>query len=330
MSGTGLIKALRNGKSDVPIIVLSGGNEISTAVEAIRSGADDYIIKDENIKDTLSLSIKNILEKKRLQDMNLKLMADLSLKNTALEKLNSILSEANERLKTLDRQKTEFLNIVAHDLRTPLSSIRGFADLILMYKNRPDKHEEFLNIIKNESIRLEMLINDYLDLEKIESGQITFKRESVDIKSVINDSLVTYRGEAEEHGISLKSHFSDDIPVITADDGKIRQVVSNLLSNAIKYTPKGGTVTISVIKNGCYVEVSVEDTGSGIPGEYHKKIFDRFVQVEGGNKKVKKGTGLGLPIVKNIVEHYGGKIWVKSEYGRGAKFIFTLPIGVNG
>ncbi len=247
-----------------------------------------------------------------------------------LEQTNDELNIANERLKNIDRQKTEFLNIVAHDLRTPLTSIRSYTDMLLMHKDKPETIKkifvEFLDVIRHEGMRLENLVNDYLDLAKIEAGQMIFKSEPVDIKGIINKSLATYYGEAMEHGINLKSILSEDIPVINADDGKLRQVVSNLLSNAIKYTPKGGTITISAEKKDKYVEVCVEDTGPGISKEYHKKIFEKFVQVQNGKERVKKGTGLGLPIVKYIIKRHGGRVWVESEEGKGAKFLFTLPV----
>jgi len=247
-----------------------------------------------------------------------------------LEQANDELNIANERLKNIDRQKTEFLNIVAHDLRTPLTSIRSYTDMLLMHKDKPETIKkvfvEFLEVIRHEGLRLENLVNDYLDLAKIEGGQMIFKSEPVDIKGIINKSLATYYGEAMEHGINLKSILSEDIPVINADDGKLRQVVSNLLSNAIKYTPKGGTITISAEKKDKYIEVCVEDTGPGISKEYHERIFEKFVQVQSGKERVKKGTGLGLPIVKYIMEHHGGRVWVESEEGKGAKFFFALPI----
>ncbi|HAP67229.1 MAG TPA: hypothetical protein DCQ99_05415 [Nitrospinae bacterium] len=202
--------------------------------------------------------------------------------------------------------------------------------MLLMHKDKPETIKkifvEFLEVIRHEGIRLENLVNDYLDLAKIEAGKMIFKSEPVDIKGIINKSLAIYYGEAMEHGINLKSILSEDIPVIAADDGKLRQVVSNLMSNAVKYTPKGGTITISADKKGKYVEVCVEDTGPGISKEYHKKIFEKFVQVQNGKERVKKGTGLGLPIVKYIIEHLGGRVWVESEEGKGAKFLFILPI----
>jgi signal transduction histidine kinase len=250
--------------------------------------------------------------------------------NNQLEEKSKELEKANRSLEEMDKRKTEFLNIVTHDLRTPLTSIRSYTDMLLMYKDKPDTlkrvYEEFLNIISKESIRLGKLIDDYLDLAKIESGLITFRQEPVDIKRVIADTAVIYYGEATEKGIDLKCLLPEGIPTVTADDGKIKQVVSNLLSNAIKFTPQGGSVTASAVKNGANIKIEIKDTGPGIPAEYHEKIFDRFVQLETGKERVRKGTGLGLPIVKNIVEQHGGKVWVESEEGKGSRFIFTLPL----
>ncbi|HLA48067.1 MAG TPA: HAMP domain-containing sensor histidine kinase [Nitrospinota bacterium] len=208
--------------------------------------------------------------------------------------------------------------------------MRSYTDMLLMHKDKPETIKkifvEFLEVIRHEGMRLENLVNDYLDLAKIEAGQMIFKSEPVDIKGIINKSLAIYYGEAMEYGINLKSTISSDLPTINSDDGKLRQVASNLLSNAVKYTPKGGTITISAEKRGKYVEVCVEDTGPGISEEYHEKIFEKFIQVQNGKERVKRGTGLGLPIVKYIIKHLGGRVWVESEEGKGAKFLFALPI----
>jgi signal transduction histidine kinase len=289
---------------------------LSAYFHKVRSGRIKAMVRAEEEEKTV----------KRLEDINKKLW----IAKEEEDLLNRELDNANEKLKAIDRQKTEFLNIVAHDLRTPLTSIRGYTDILLRYKNRPDMFEEFLNIISKESIRLGELLNDYLDLAKIEGGMLKLKGEPINIKGIISDSLATYRGEAANNEISLKSSIAENIPVIIADDSKIRQVLSNLLSNAVKYTPKGGIVTVSALKKDDFVEVSIEDTGSGIPKEHHEKIFEKFVQLDDRGGKIKKGTGLGLPIVKNIVEVHGGKVWVESEAGKGAKFIFTLPIKNTG
>lgn len=247
-----------------------------------------------------------------------------------VEEINKELDIANEKLRDMDRIKTDFMNVVAHDLRTPLTSIRSYTDMLLMYKNRPETiqkvYEEFLNIIKKESIRLGNLIDDYLDLAKIEAGHMEFKKESININDLISDSIAIYKGERYENKINLKLELSEDMPFVLGDDSKIRQVIANLISNAVKYTPGGKTITVVTLKKEGYAEVSVEDGGTGIPKEYHERIFEKFVQLKDKNGIVKKGTGLGLQITKEIINKCGGKIWVESEKGRGAKFIFTLPL----
>ncbi|MBI3599927.1 MAG: response regulator [Nitrospinae bacterium] len=322
MTGIDILREVRRKNLVSPVVMITGEPNLKTASDALRLGAFDYLPKPVR-QDTLHHVTKMALQHKALVDEKERYRLNL-------EQTNIMLKMANERLKTLDRQKTELLNIVTHDLRGPLTSIKGFADILLMQKDNPDKlskiYEDFLNIIRHESIRLNNLIDDYLDLSKIESGQMEFKQESVDIKAIIIESLGVYKGEALNRGIHLKSIFLEDMPIITADEGKIMQVVSNLISNAIKYTPQGGTIIVSAIKKFGEVEVFVEDTGGGIPKEYHEKIFNKFVQVNTGNGKIIKGTGLGLALVKNIVEHHGGKVWVESEKGKGSKFIFTLPI----
>ncbi|MBI5749177.1 MAG: sensor histidine kinase [Nitrospinae bacterium] len=313
---TGQIKRFEEQKQRLMIMLLLAGIVFLSYFLKIHSDRIKAEVRTEN----------EVRTSKKLEAIN----KELADSKDRLERTNDELSIANERLKNIDRQKTEFLNIIAHDLRTPLTSIRAYTDMLLMYKDKPETIKkvfvEFLDVIRHEGIRLENLVNDYLDLAKIEAGQMIFKSEPVDIKGIINKSLAIFYGEAMEHGINLKSLLSEDIPVINADDGKLRQVISNLLSNAIKYTPKGGTIAISAEKKDKYIEVCVEDTGPGISKEYHERIFEKFVQVQSRNERVKKGTGLGLSIVKYIVEHHDGKVWVESEEGKGAKFFFTLPI----
>jgi signal transduction histidine kinase len=303
--------------------------EILIILAMVTIGGGVYFHKVRS--DRISAEVKAREEEEALKKIKA-LNKQLEDSNHELELLNNELNMASERMKELDRMKTDFLNIVTHDIRTPLTSIRAYADMLIMYQDKPETlkkvYNEFLNIIKKESIRLGNLINDYLDLEKMESGGVTFRQEPVDMLSIINDTIVTHHGEAIEKGISLKSVILEKIPVIIGDDGKIRQVIANLLNNAIKFTPQGGEVKVSAAKDGDKLEIAVEDTGAGIPKEYHDKIFERFVQIE-GKEKIKKGTGLGLPIVKNIIEHHGGRVWVESEEGKGAKFLFTLPIGAK-
>lgn len=240
---------------------------------------------------------------------------------------------ANQKLKELDVQKSEFLNIVTHDLRTPLTSIRSYADLLLMYKDEPlEVREEFLTIISQESVRLGNLINDFLDLSRIESGTMKYNIKPCDFKELITHTLAVFQGETDRKKIDLTSAFEPDLPEIMADGDRFGQVLVNLLSNAVKFTPEGGAISIAARSTADHeVEMSVTDTGYGLAPENHQKIFEKFGQVEDrGDGKVKGGTGLGLAITKEIVKKHGGSIRVESELGKGARFVVTLPAKNNG
>ncbi|MFQ5559870.1 MAG: ATP-binding protein [Nitrospinota bacterium] len=247
-----------------------------------------------------------------------------------VEKLNVELTGANNRLMEIDRKKTEFLNIVAHDIRTPLTSIRAYADMLLLNKGKKETldkvYDEFLGVIVKESERLGGLINDYLDLSKIESGIIEFDLKPCNLLNIVEDLKKVYNGEASEKKISFKLVESDILPDIFADSARIQQVVSNLLSNAIKYTGEGGEVIIRLEKESeKHALVTVEDTGPGIHHEDIERVFDRFYRVDHGDGKAKSGTGLGLPICKSIVVSHKGRIWAQSEPSKGSRFFFTVP-----
>ena len=250
-----------------------------------------------------------------------------------MARMNEEILVANQRLKELDRLKSDFLNVVAHDLRTPLTSIRSYADLLLMYKDEPSEiREEFLTIISKESVRLGNLINDFLNLARIESGTMKFAMKTTDLRGLIDHTIAVFQGETGRSHISLTCEIEPDLPEIIADGDRLGQVLANLLSNATKFTPEGGAISVvarSIPDN--MVEISIADTGGGIDPKDHQRIFEKFGQVEDrGDGRVKGGTGLGLTITKEIVEKHGGRIWVESELGKGARFVFTLPVGGKG
>jgi len=253
------------------------------------------------------------------------------------------LEEANERLKELDRTKSAFLSSVSHELRTPLTSILGFAKLIYKdftkffaplagddkkLKKKANRISDNLSIIVREGERLTRLINDVLDLAKIESGRIEWNDSLFNLKEVLEDAAKSVSGQfSEKPGVELKVDLPEKLPDIYADRDRLQQVFINLLNNAAKFTDKGHVRLWAVSKNGT-VLVGVEDTGCGIPKEDLGKVFDKFHQVIHGDtlKDKPKGTGLGLAICKQIVEHYNGKIWVESELGKGSTFFVELPV----
>lgn len=246
------------------------------------------------------------------------------------------LQMANDRLSELDRQKSDFMNMVAHDLRTPLTSIRSYAEIMLTYKDEPpETYEEFLTIINDESVRLNGLIDNFLDLSRIESGSFQLDIEATDISKLIDHAISVFRGHAEPKSIKLESLIPEEFPNIMCDGDRIAQVLANLLSNALKFTPEGGEVQVivSTIDSETHpgepmARITVADTGPGIPEEAREIIFKKFGQVETDDETIKatqrKGTGLGLPLCQEFVEKHEGRIWVESRVGKGSQFHFTL------
>ncbi len=245
---------------------------------------------------------------------------------THLERSRSELEEANEKLKELDQMKSEFLNTVSHELRTPLTSIKAFAEILLDNAGEDvETQTEFLQIINKESDRLTRLINNLLDLSRIEAGRMKWDLEPVDMHEVVTTATMSLRGSAEKKGLIFEAMAEENLPV-TGDRDKLVQVVTNLLGNAIKFTPEGGRVRVEARRVSGQVEVAVQDSGCGIAGEHHTSIFAKFSQVDTSETRDIKGSGLGLPIARSIVDHHQGRIWVESELGEGARFAFRLPL----
>ena len=241
--------------------------------------------------------------------------------------------KANQRLPELTELKDNFLSTVSHELRTPLTSIKSFVEILLNYDEDKATQKEFLGIINEESDRLTRLINDFLDLSKIQAGRMQWKNQEILLADVINSAVNMARPLIKKEKLSLALNIEPNLPHLICDKDRLVQVITNILGNSIKFTPKGGNITIKVWwnkgdapENPNSVNVSIADTGIGIAPENHHKIFENFGQVGDVLKDKPKGTGLGLPISKKIVENYGGNIWVESELGKGTTFIFSLPI----
>jgi PAS domain S-box-containing protein len=226
------------------------------------------------------------------------------------------------------RHKSEFLANMSHELRTPLNAVIGFSELLgeKIFGELNDKQAEYVTDIHESGQHLLSLINDILDLSKIEAGRLELSPEEIDLPSTFDNALVLMKERAARHGVRISKEIDGDVGVITADERKVKQVLINLLSNAVKFTGDGGSVTLRGRSLGDEVEVSVIDTGIGIKKEDHELIFEEFRQVDRSDVRKHEGTGLGLALSKRLVELHGGRIWVESERGRGSTFIFTLPI----
>ncbi len=231
------------------------------------------------------------------------------------------------QFKELDEKKSEFIATLSHEFRTPLTSINMSVDILNQGILGPlnDRQKELIDSTKEDCNRLTKLARELLHLSKLESGKMEFKDEELDVRAVVESSLRPLRLQFKEKHVTLASEISPTLPRLVADEQQVSSVITNLVTNALKYTQSSGVVTIRVGEEGDALRVDVEDTGQGIAAEHLDKVFDKFVQVKRSSSATPGSVGLGLAIAKEIVEAYGGKIWVKSEVGRGSTFSFTLP-----
>jgi signal transduction histidine kinase len=248
------------------------------------------------------------------------------------------LETANQKLQQLDRMKNDFISTISHELRTPLTSIKGSAELLLSYEDEDRETQiEFLRIINRESDRLTRLIDDVLDLSRMESREMRWAWEELELTEVVDAAVDGTQALLIQKGLSIIVDLDPNLPRLWNDRDRLDQVVTNLLSNSIKFTPQGGKVWITA-KNlaadesdgfGEKVEVCISDNGVGIQVSEYESIFQKFKQVGDTLLDKPKGTGLGLPICREIVGYFGGKIWVESTPGEGSSFYFTVPVAAR-
>ncbi len=254
------------------------------------------------------------------------------------------LKKANIKLKEQDNMKTEFVSIVSHELRTPLALVLGFTKVISkklekvifphvkeedskVKKSLKSVREE-LNTIASEGKRLTHLINDLLDITKIEAGKVEWNMEPISVAEIIKRAIAVTSSYFEQNKLEMIEDIEGALPLVIGDKDRLKQVMINLISNAIKFTDRG-SVTCSVRKRENEIMISVIDTGMGIAEIDQGKVFEKFKQVGDNHTGKLNGTGLGLSICKQIVEHHGGRIWVESKPGKGSNFSFTLPISLS-
>ena len=244
-----------------------------------------------------------------------------------LTSTNRELELRNREIERADRLKSEFLASMSHELRTPLHTVIGFSELLAEELEGPlnEKQKRFVNHIHHDAIHLLELINDILDLSKIEAGRLELRTEPFDLGAVVEESLTSFRALARAKSISIETDLLPNV-ALEADRLRFKQIVVNLLSNAVKFTPEGGRVRIAARLQDSSVIVSIADTGIGIPKEAHAAVFDEFYQIGETTKGVREGTGLGLAITKRLVEQHGGRIELESEPGKGSCFTFSVPL----
>ena len=237
------------------------------------------------------------------------------------------IEEKSRQLEVASQHKSEFLANMSHELRTPLNSIIGFSEVLSdrLFGELNEKQEEYLKDIYASGTHLLSLINDILDLSKIEAGRMELELTEFHLPTAIDNALMLVRERAGRRSIALHTNIDSQLGQIHADERKVRQVVLNLLSNAIKFTPEGGRIEVGAMPKDGFVEVSVSDTGVGIAPDDQEAVFEEFRQVGTADKKA-EGTGLGLTLCRKFIELHGGRIWVQSQVGVGSTFTFTIPV----
>lgn len=308
------LERLRRTIPEAPVVVFTGLADENTAVAAVHLGSQDYLVKGSFDGPTLSRTLRYAIERHRL--------------TTELEKSRRIIEEANHRLRELDRMKTLLLSNVSHELRTPLTSVEGFAENLRDGLMGPvsDRQRQGLDRILANARRLRKLIDDLLDMSRMEGGGIRLRLQPFNIRALVEDLAEDFRPQCAERRIALSTRPPPEPVQGWGDIVRIRQVLDNLIANALKFTPEAGCIDIAVSADaGGNPTFSVCDTGVGIPEGERARIFDRFYQAGRPSSASSTGFGLGLAICRELVELHGGTIWVDSRPGGGSAFSFRIP-----
>jgi len=350
LDGYQVCQRLKGGQSTrfVPVVMITALKELEDKIRAIESGADDFLTKPFNRHELLT-RVKSLLRIKRLHD---EVEAYTRLLEEKVAERTAELQMALQELRELDQMKSNFLATISHELRTPLTPIKGYVQAMLSEALGPlsPGQRKGLGIVSQSVDRLHGLIEDLLAFVKMERGEISLDRQAFPIDSLIRDKLNKAMAKAQEKEIHLKSELPPDLPLVLADPDEIGRALSLLLDNAVKFTPSGGQVrviahlvhgsqftgdgmegfrepsTVNRERDRDFVEISVHDTGIGIPPDKLGRIFERFFQVDSSTTREHGGVGIGLAIVKQIVEAHGSNVEVKSQEGVGSTFSFRLPL----
>ena len=316
ISGIEVLKKLTADHPDICVIMATAVTDTQTAIDIMKLGAYDYISKPFN-QDDLLMRVRKAIEKLELEE---------KIKESAAE-----LEVAMRSAQVANQAKSDFLASMSHELRTPLTSILGLSEVLQeeYFGKLNSKQKEYLNDIHESGQHLLLLINDILDIAKIEAGKMELELGPVVVKELLENSLIMIKEKAGKHNIKLDVDLAPEIKglKIQADERKLKQIIFNLLSNAVKFTPDGGRIQLGASCEDGKLAVAVTDTGIGISLEKQEKVFQEFYQVEAGLRDKTPGTGLGLPLSRKMVEMHGGEIWCESEgEGKGSRFVFTIPL----
>ena len=294
----------------VPVVILTGLDDDAASVEAVRLGAQDYLVKNQVDAKVLVRVMRYAVERKRVEEILWQSQEQLIL--------------ANKRLQEVDSLKDTFLATVSHELRSPLTAIQEGTNQMLsgLHGAISDRQRLLLDVVSRNVERLVGLINNLLDLSKAEAGRLQISRRRTALRPLLESTLETYRAMAGNRAVRIEA---GELPPVFVDEDRVLQILGNLHANAIKFTSPDGTITLRAQAKAGAVLVSIEDNGPGISQEDQAKLFKRFSQV-GAQANRPKGTGIGLALCKELVELHGGTISLESEPGKGSRFFFTLPL----
>jgi len=318
--GIDLLSPIREKDPDTVSVIITGYATVELAVEAIKQGAYDFISKPFTT-DLLLMTVNQGLERRRLSLEAKRLQA--------IEQEAAELARAKEEMERLDQFKTAFTLTVAHELRAPITALQSFLLAMLKGYVPPDQQQNILQRAIERAQELLDLVDDLLNLATAKQEVVPSKREILSLADALEKVIPLLQAQAEERGMTFTVEVRQR-PLVEANPGQIGQLWTNLISNAVKYTPAGGRVTVTLEEKDGWAVGMVEDTGIGIAPEDQAKIFEEFYRTPQAKEMEHRGTGLGLPLVKRIVEGHGGTIEVESALGQGSRFSFRLPVANHG
>jgi signal transduction histidine kinase len=323
------LSAIKTEFPDVVRLLLTNGADVQALVTSINEGSVYRTIVKPWDALELSAAVRGAFEHYRLAAQNRLLMDELRQSKVVLEQRvverTTALEDANVRLRTLIEQRAAFMGMAAHDLRSPITVVQGFTDLLLDPRTPPEDYREFIQVIRESMQDMLVLLNDLLDISAIESGKLMLRLKEVNLRDFSHRVLKLNRRMGEQKNIRLEGEFEDELPVFRLDPQRIEQVLNNLIGNAFKFSHSGTVVRLSVRRIDGGVEFAVSDQGLGIREDEQDRIFGEFEKMSNRPTANETSTGLGLSICKRIVELHHGYIGVESEHGVGSRFYFTLP-----
>ena len=334
MPGTDGVEACQRIKSvsklrDIPVIMVTGVAAEEKLEQAFRAGATDYILKPTNPAEMIA-RIGSALElKQEMERRKSGYVSDLEEKNRELELAFMELEKKNVELEEASRAKTHILSTATHELKTPLTSIIGYIDIILMRQNKVgplnEKQQRYLQTAQRNSYRLKSLVDDLLDISRIESGGLELTPAELELWPEIEEIATGMQTQLDDKNIDLVLDIPQEICPVLADKLRLGQVITNLLSNACKYSPQGARVTIRAREEDAGIRIDVSDTGIGISPEDLERLFTKFFRADNSSTREVSGSGLGLYITKHLIEAHGGRIWASSQIGQGTTFSIIWP-----